>query len=91
MANADFAYRSREKSAPVLDYITNTVERMADVMPFSVDGNVTTAPNWFDPKFEHYFGGVSLKQYQPMAFSREERLAFLGVFTLIALAIIFRK
>lgn len=88
MANLGFENRVRKESSPVLGHILSTVRGMADSLPFSVNGNVVPAPDWYDVKLDHYLGRIAPQVDQ---LTKEEKFAMLGVFTLIALAIIFRK
>lgn len=77
-----------------LNQIMATIDHMKDGRPFEIDGQVTTAPDWFDKKFEHYFRPFadSPSTSQGIALSSDERFTvFMAVFLLIALAIVLRK
>lgn len=75
-----------------LNQIVCTVKSMADGRPFSVDGQVVSAPNWFDEKWEHYSALMKPEPQTIQAFAGEdERLILFGIFFILALAIIFRK
>lgn len=69
--------------------IMGTVEAMRDGRPFSVDGQVTESPDWFDAKFEHYFNRPSLSASGGL--SEDERLFGFLLLFLLALAIITRR
>lgn len=74
----------------LLKYYRDTVAGISDELPYAVNGQVIRPPDWYDPRFEHYFG-ASPQQYAPMKYPHEERMVILAVFTLLALAIIFRR